>query len=120
MNVTLPGASEATAPKPPRTPGLWASLTLALALVLGASGCAGNQYERSTGESVDDTATTSRVQKALSGDDTYRFPDVKVTTFKGTVQLSGFVNNEAQRAKATELARTVPGVKDVQNQITLK
>src|ERR1700741_3283130 len=90
----------------------------ALSLAVIMSGCAGNQYERSTGESVDDTATTGRVKHALAGDRTYGYPNVKVTTFKGNVQLSGFVDNSDQKAKAGDLAKAVPGVKDVENRIT--
>lgn len=96
------------------------AVPLALSLAAMITGCAGNRYDRSTGESVDDTATTGRVKKALSADTTYRYPDVKVTTFKGVVQLSGFVDNNDQKARAAELARSAAGVKDVENRITLK
>ena len=92
----------------------------ALALAIVVTGCAGNQYERSTGESVDDSATTGRVKRALSADKTYKYSDVKVTTFKGNVQLSGFVDSNDQKARATELAKTVSGVKEVENRITIK
>ena len=92
--------------------------TLGLAVVL--TGCAGNQYERSTGESVDDTATTGRVKHALSGDKTFRYPEVKVTTFKGNVQLSGFVETTAQKDKAGDLAKATAGVKEVENRITVR
>jgi osmotically-inducible protein OsmY len=93
---------------------------LALALAIAITGCAGNQYERSTGESVDDSATTGRVKRALMADKTYKYSDVKVTTFKGNVQLSGFVDSNEQKAKATELAQAVSGVKEVENRITIK
>jgi osmotically-inducible protein OsmY len=92
----------------------------ALSLAVIMTGCAGNQYERSTGESVDDTATTARVKHALAGDKVYRYPNVKVTTFKGNVQLSGFVDNNDQKSKAGDLAKAVQGVKDVENRITVK
>lgn len=84
------------------------------------TGCAGNKYERSTGESIDDGATTGRVKSALGKDSQYKYPDVKVSTFKGTVQLSGFVDNRDQKSKATDLAKNVNGVKDVVNNITIK
>jgi osmotically-inducible protein OsmY len=101
---------------------------LAGALIVGVtilttgltSGCAGNRYERSTGESIDDRATTSRVKSALSDDGVYKYPDVKVTTFKGTVQLSGFVENKDQKSRATDLAKNVAGVKEVENNISVK
>lgn len=91
-----------------------------LGLTIIATGCAGNRYERSTGESIDDRAITSRVKSALGSDSIYKYPDVKVTTFKGSVQLSGFVDSRDQKSKAEELAKTAAGVKDVENQITVK
>ena len=90
------------------------------AIVLLATGCAGNRYDRSTGESIDDRATTSRVKGALGEDTMFKYPDVKVTTFKGTVQLSGFANNATEMNRAAELARSVKGVKAVKNDIRLK
>jgi osmotically-inducible protein OsmY len=93
---------------------------IALGLVIISTSCAGDRYARSTGESVDDTATTGRVKKALSADTTCHYEDVKVMTFKGTVQLSGFVNSTDEKAKATELAKATPGVKEVQNRISVK
>jgi osmotically-inducible protein OsmY len=98
-------------------------LTVAFALgvsaVVGMTGCAGDRYHESTGEYVDDTALTARVKSAL-GDDSYKYPDVKVTSFKGTVQLSGFVDDKAQKERAGTIAKGVQGVKDVDNNITVK
>jgi len=93
---------------------------VALGLALFITGCAGTRYDRSTGESVDDTATTSRVKKALSADNIYKYPDVKVMTFKGTVQLSGFVDTNEQKARAVDLAKGAPGVKEVENKLSIK
>jgi osmotically-inducible protein OsmY len=93
---------------------------LVLGVALLTSGCAGNRYERSTGESIDDHSTTSRVKSALNGDNVYKYPDVKVTTFKGTVQLSGFVETKDQKSRATDLAKNVAGVKEVENNISVK
>ena len=99
--------------------------SLSMAVVLATtgvvfSGCAGNRYTQSTGEHIDDAATTGRVKSALSDDTVYKYPDVKVVTFKGTVQLSGFVNQRAQKERATELAKNVAGVREVVNGITVK
>ena len=91
-----------------------------LGVSLLASGCAGDRYHESTGESIDDTATTSRVKKALHEDTQYKFEDVKVTTFKGTVQLSGFSDSRDSKARAGDIAKTVEGVKDVVNNISVK
>jgi hyperosmotically inducible protein len=94
--------------------------TAVLALTLLISGCAGNRYERSTGETIDDNATTFRVKNALSDDPVFKYPDVTVTTFKGTVQLGGFVNTAAQKSRAEDVARHVEGVKQVTDAIALK
>src|ERR1700742_3938617 len=90
---------------------------LPLGVSLLASGCAGDRYHESTGEGIDDTATTSRVKKALHADTQYKFEDVKVTTFKGTVQLSGFADSRDTKNRAGEIAKTVEGVRDLKNNI---
>ncbi len=94
------------------------ALTLALAGLAGA-GCAGDRYHESTGEYVDDSSLTARVKDAL-GNDSYKYPDVKVTSFKGTVQLSGFVDASAQKERAATIAKGVQGVKELDNNITVK
>jgi osmotically-inducible protein OsmY len=91
-----------------------------LSLGLLSTGCAGDRYHESTGENIDDTATTARVKNALHSDSQYKFDDIKVTTFKGTVQLSGFADSRDAKSKAADLARNVEGVKDLQNNITVK
>ena len=75
-----------------------------LALVTGVTGCAGDRYNQSTGEHIDDRATTSRVKGALSNDPDYKYPNVHITTFKGTVQLSGFVDTHSQKGRAANCA----------------
>lgn len=100
---------------------------LSLILCLGAlplvgmlSGCAGDRYHQSTGEAIDDESISMHVRSALSNDTEYKYGDVSVKTFKGTVQLSGFVDTEAQKSRAAELAKGVEGAKDVENNITIK
>ena len=61
-----------------------------------------------------------RVKKALGHDGEYKYPGVEVNTFKGTTQLSGFVNTPEQKTRAGDLAKNVEGVKDLQNNITVK
>jgi hyperosmotically inducible periplasmic protein len=85
-----------------------------------ATGCAGDRYHESTGESIDDTATTARVKSALGSDSQFKYDDVHVTTFKGTVQLSGFVASNDAKSHAEDLAKNVEGAKSVQNEISLK
>lgn len=92
-----------------------------LPLLMGVTGCTtGNEYEQSTGERIDDSATSSRVRSALSDDPQYKYGDVTVKTFKGTVQLSGFVNSGDQKRRAAEVTRNVEGVREVVNNITVK
>jgi hyperosmotically inducible periplasmic protein len=104
-------------------PRLAAILCLSVGPVLIGSlvtGCAGDRYHESTGESIDDTAITARVKSALGGDPQFKYDDIHVTTFKGTVQLSGFVNSRDARSHAVELAKNTEGVKDVTDSIDLK
>jgi osmotically-inducible protein OsmY len=93
----------------------------ALPLLLGVTGCTtGSRYEQSTGERIDDHGTSSRVRAALANDSQYKYDGVNVETFKGVVQLSGFVNTRDQKDRAGDLARKVKGVTDVENNITVK
>jgi osmotically-inducible protein OsmY len=98
--------------------------SICLGAMLGVSllsaGCAGNRYERSTGESIDDRATIARVKSALHNDAIYKYPQVDVACFKGSVQLSGFVDSRDQKDRAAEIAKTVEGVREVKNNISLK
>lgn len=84
------------------------------------SGAVGVTVERTPGEAADDKDITSHVKKALSDNTEYKFATVNVATMRGTVQLSGFVDTEAQKRAAGELAKGVPNVKEVVNNITLK
>jgi len=93
----------------------------ALPLLLGLTGCTtGSRYEQSTGERIDDHGTSSRVRAALADDSQYKYDGVNVETFKGVVQLSGFVDTKDQKNRAGDLARKVKGVTDVENNITVK
>jgi osmotically-inducible protein OsmY len=94
-------------------------LTAPMAAVV-LSGCAGDKYNRSTGEYIDDKGISMRVKSALNDNSEYKCDDVNVTTFRGTVQLSGFVNNSAQKSKAAQIAKTVQGVREVDNNISVK
>jgi hyperosmotically inducible periplasmic protein len=90
------------------------------AVVTGITGCAGDRYSRSTGEQIDDESVRMRVNSALHDNADYKFSGVNVAVFKGTVQLSGFVDTADQKTKAVELAKQVAGVKDVADSITVK
>jgi len=103
--------------------------TVNLALCLGllttgviatTNGCAGDKYNRSTGQYIDDKSLIVRVKSALHDNAEYKFGDVNVDAFRGTVQLSGFVNTSDQKSKADDLAKQVQGVEKVVNNITVK
>jgi len=103
-----------------RTLGLVIALG-ALPLLLGVTGCTtGSRYHQSTGEYIDDHTLSSAVKKALGNDVQYKYPDVNVVTFKGVVQLSGFAATKEQKSRAGEVAKTVDGVREVENNITIK
>jgi hyperosmotically inducible protein len=72
------------------------------------------------GTEIDDTVVTTRVKSALLADPDIRSFDLKVETRKGAVQLSGFVDNQAQVERAIAATRGVEGVTNVENAITLK
>ena len=90
------------------------------AVVTTFTGCAGDRYNRSTGEYVDDKSIDSRVKDALNDNAEYKFEGVRVTAFKGTVQLSGFVDTYAQKYTASSITKKVQGVRDVENNLTVK
>lgn len=93
-------------------------VALLLAGLLAA--CGGTPSKESTGEYIDDTAITARVKAAFVKDNQVKAANIKVETFKGTVQLSGFAESSAEIDRAVQTARLVPGVKAVTNDIRLK
>lgn len=91
---------------------------LLLALLLAA--CGGSPTKESTGEFVDDSVITTKVKSAFIQDNDVKARDIKVETFKGVVQLSGFVGSRKEVDHASLLASQVPGVKAVRNDIHVK
>ncbi|MDP2238529.1 MAG: BON domain-containing protein [Burkholderiales bacterium] len=92
-------------------------LAVLLATVLG---CAGTSQKEGTGEYVDDTVITTKVKTAILKEPTLKVAEINVETFKGVVQLSGFVSSQAAMSKAVEIARGVGGVTSVRNDMRLK
>ena len=92
-----------------------------LAVTLVATvGCASTATTEGTGEYVDDTVLTTKVKTAVFNEPTLKSAEINVETFKGVVQLSGFVNSQADVNKAVTVARGVPGVKSVKNDMRVK
>lgn len=90
----------------------FSALFLAALLV---SACAATPKQESTGEYLDDSLITTKVKTAIFNEPSLKVAQINVETYKGVVQLSGFVDSAADAAKATELARTVKGVAQVKN-----
>jgi len=88
--------------------------------LLSVGGCASTQKQEGTGEYVDDSVITSKVKGAILAEPTLSSAEINVETFKGEVQLSGFVNSRADINKAVAVARSVGGVKSVKNSMQLK
>jgi osmotically-inducible protein OsmY len=95
--------------------------TLLAALAIATTlGCAGTAKKESTGEYFDDTAITAKVKKDIFDEPTLKSAEINVETFKGVVQLSGFVANQSNINTATTVARNVNGVKSVKNDMRVK
>lgn len=95
------------------------ALFFAFALA-SALGCASTSTQEGTGEYVDDTVITSKVKAAIFGEPTLKSAEINVETFKGVVQLSGFVSSITDQRKAIDLANSVKGVKSVKDDMRLK
>jgi osmotically-inducible protein OsmY len=93
---------------------------ICIAVIVALAGCAGTRTKESTGEYVDDSAITAKVKADLVADPVTKARQIGVETFKGVVQLSGFVDNGQEKEKATEIARKVKGVRGVRNDIVVK
>ena len=92
-------------------------LTVLLAFFVG---CASTPQQSGTGEYIDDTVLTTKVKAAVFNEPTLKSAEINVETFKGVVQLSGFVNSQSDINKAVEVTRSVEGVTSVKNAMRLK
>ncbi len=82
--------------------------------------CAATPVRESTGEFIDDSLITTKIKSQLAGDDLMKAFQISVETFRGTVQLSGFVNSQKDVERADEIARNINGVKSVRNNLMVK
>lgn len=96
------------------------SLFVSAVLFTSLLGCASTGSQESTGEYVDDSVITAKVKAAILNDPSLNVMEINVQTFKGVVLLSGFVTDPADIKKATDVARSVNGVRDVRNDIRVK
>ena len=90
------------------------------ASLLVIAGCASTSTHEGTGEYVDDSIITTKVKAEIFNEPTLKSMEINVETFKGTVQLSGFVTSNANIDKAVAITRNVKGVRSVKNDMRLK
>ena len=91
-----------------------------VALVATTLGCASTSKQEGTGEYVDDTVITTKVKSAIFNEPSLKSAEINVETFKGVVQLSGFVSSVAAQSTAVAVASKVGGVKSVKDDMRLK
>lgn len=94
---------------------LFAAFALATAL-----GCASTAESQATGEYVDDAVITTKTKAAIFNEPSLKSAEINVETYRGVVQLSGFVSTQSDINKAVEVARTVGGVTSVRNDMRLR
>lgn len=97
----------------------FAFVVLSLMLILMV-GCASTAKHESTGQYMDDSAITTKVKAAIFNEPTLKSAEINIETFKGIVQMSGFVSSQADINKAVEVTKAVGGVKSVKNDMRLK
>lgn len=96
------------------------SFLFAIALLVPVlAGCSGSPVRESTGEYFDDTIITAKVSTQLIGR-SVNLAKIKVETFKGKVQLSGFAETDQEKRSAADIAKSVNGVKEVVNDILIE
>lgn len=96
------------------------AIVLGLAVTGTLANCAASNNRESTGEYVDDATVSTKVRAAILQDPNVKISDIKVTTYRGVTQLSGFVDNQQMVNRAEEVAKGVSGVKSVKNDLHVK
>lgn len=96
------------------------TMLFAASLVATMAGCASTSTKEGTGEYLDDSVITAKVKASIFNEPTIKASEINVETFKGDVQLSGFVADPADAQKAAQIARGVKGVTSVKNDVRVK
>ncbi|WP_116807092.1 BON domain-containing protein [Steroidobacter cummioxidans] len=97
-----------------------AALLLAAIMASTVVGCSSTPTQQSTGQAIDDGVVTAKVKAKLIEDPVTKAHQINVETFKGTVQLSGFVESDQARTRALQLARSTDGVKSVKDAMQIR
>jgi|GEM_PF-143052 hypothetical protein len=92
---------------------------MTVALIFMVS-CSSEPKRQSAGEYLDDTVITTRVKSAILAEDSLKVSEINVETYKGVVQLSGFVSSRDDKNKAVKVARDVKGVESVKDDMRIK
>lgn len=87
---------------------------------LGLTGCTREASPRTGTEEQIDQQLAEQIKSSFRNSPAFKFPDVQVASFKGKIQLSGFVESDAQKSAAETIAKGIPGVLEVENRISLK
>jgi hyperosmotically inducible protein len=95
-------------------------LAAVLSAGLALGGCAATDTQRAAGETIDDSVITAKVKAALIDNDIVEAGEVNVNTYRGVVQLSGFVDSNDEKTQATQAAKAVDGVKEVRNDLKVQ
>lgn len=99
---------------------VFASFLVIFMLIAIIAACASTRTQSSPGEYVDDSVITTKVKSMLASDDLLKSFKISVETYKGTVQLSGFVDSQKAVEKADEITKNVKGVTSVKNDLIVK
>lgn len=92
----------------------------AVLALLATSACSATSTQESTGEMVDSTVVSTKVRAAIAADDQLSIFPIDVETYRGVVQLSGFVNSAEEKRRAEQVASGIDGVRQVQNDLVVK
>lgn len=96
------------------------SATFLAVAMIAIAGCASTSQQSSTGEYLDDTVITTKAKAAIVDDPELKAAEINVETYKGVVQLSGFVSSQEDINHAIEVVKKIDGVKSVKNDMRLK
>lgn len=89
-------------------------------VLISLAACAATETKESTGQYVDNSVLTAKIKTAIFNEPSLKSSEITVQTFKGEVQLSGFVSSIEQTNKAVEVAKAIPGVTSVKNDMRVK
>jgi osmotically-inducible protein OsmY len=103
-----------------KTRNIFIRCLILVMFVTVCTACATKPILENTGEFIDDSVITTKIKSQIAGDSLLKAFQISVETFKGTVQLSGFVNSQKDVDRATEISNNVNGVRSLRNNLIVK